>query len=144
MKGKFRPNNPVKYLGDPTNIVYRSSWELKFCKWLDEHAGVVQWASEEFSIPYLSPIDNKVHRYFPDFLVKKRTPEGKIECIVVEIKPKNQTTAPKVQSKPSRRYLKEVMTYGINNAKWKYAQEYCEDRGWKFMILTEDHLNIRF
>ena len=144
MKGKFRPNNPSKYLGDPTNIVYRSSWELKFCKWLDENPNVVQWASEEFSIPYRSPIDNRVHRYFPDFLVKKKSPDGKIECVVVEIKPKGQTKAPKVQSKPTRRYLQEVMTYGINTAKWKYAQEYCDDRGWKFMVLTEDHLNIKF
>lgn len=75
-KGFFKPRNPKKYRGDPTKIVYRSSWELKFMGYLDAHSDVVEWASEEFSIPYRSPIDNRIHRYFPDFLVKKVNADG--------------------------------------------------------------------
>ena len=84
-KGYFKPRNPSKYSGDPTTIIYRSSWELKLMRYLDSHSDVIKWASEEFSIPYVSPIDGKVHKYFPDFLVKKRSPNKTIETIVIAI-----------------------------------------------------------
>jgi hypothetical protein len=145
-KGKFRPKNTRKYLGDPTNVIYRSRWELKFMMYLDSHPNVVQWGSEELVIPYRSPIDNRVHRYFPDFIIKKKNPAGMVETVVVEIKPAVQCKAPEVQTgkKPSRRYLQEVMTWGINSAKWESATQYCKDRGWKFEILTEKELGIKF
>jgi hypothetical protein len=144
-KGKFQPRNPQKYLGDPTNIIYRSRWELKFMGWLDSHPGVVQWGSEELIIPYRSPIDGRIHRYFPDFTVKKKTPDGKIDTVIIEIKPKVQCSPPKVQSgKPNKRYITEVQTWGINSSKWEAATNYCKDRGWKFEILTEIELGIAF
>lgn len=144
-KGKFQPRNPQKYLGDPTNIIYRSRWELKFMGWLDNHPGVVQWGSEELIIPYRSPIDGRIHRYFPDFTVKKKTPDGKIDTVIIEIKPKAQTKPPTVQSgKPNKRYINEVATWGINSSKWEAATNYCKDRGWKFEILTEIELGITF
>ena len=143
-KGKFQPRNPQKYLGDPTNIIYRSGWELKFMGWLDNHPCVVQWGSEELIIPYRSPIDGRIHRYFPDFTVKKKTPEGKIETVVVEIKPKAQCSPPKIINKPNKRYITEVQTWGINSSKWEAATSYCKDRGWKFEILTEIELGITF
>ena len=143
-KGKFKPSNPQKYLGDPTNIVYRSSWELKFMGWLDSHSGVMQWGSEELIIPYRSPIDGRVHRYFPDFIIKKKTQDGKIDTVVVEIKPFAQTKPPTVKTKATKRYITEVQTWGINNSKWEAAVNYCKDRGWKFEIITEHELNIKF
>jgi hypothetical protein len=144
-KGKFQPRNPQKYLGDPTNIIYRSRWELKFMGWLDSHPGVVQWGSEELIIPYRSPIDGRIHRYFPDFTVKKKTPDGKIDTVIIEIKPKVQCSPPKVQAgKPNKRYITEVQTWGINSSKWEAATNYCKDRGWKFEILTEIELGITF
>jgi len=142
-KGYFKPKNSNKYLGDPSNIIYRSLWELKFMRYLDEHKNVLQWASEEFSIPYRSPIDGKIHKYYPDFLVKQLNKQGVTETVVVEIKPKKQSIEPKVQAKPTRRYVREVVTYGINSAKWKAAMEYCEDRKWQFKVLTEDELGIK-
>ena len=117
-KGYFKPRNPSKYMGDPTTIIYRSSWELKLMRYLDSHSDVIKWASEEFSIPYVSPIDGKVHRYFPDFLVKKRSLNKSIETVVIEVKPKIQTTAPTVQKKANKRYIREVYTWGVNSAKW--------------------------
>ena len=144
-KGKFQPRNPQKYLGDPTNIVYRSSWELKFMGWLDNHPGVLQWGSEELIIPYRSPIDNRIHRYFPDFIIKKKTQDGKVDTVIVEIKPAAQTKPPTVQTgKPNKRYINEVATWGINSSKWNAATNYCKDRGWKFEIITEHELGIKF
>lgn len=146
-KGFFKPKNPSRYKGDPTNIIYRSSWELKLMSYLDVHPDIIEWSSEEFCIPYISPIDNKMHRYFPDFRVKKKNAEGRIETIVVEVKPKNQITPPNVSktktNKPTKKYIREVMTYGINEAKWKAAQAYCADKKWKFIIMSEIELGIK-
>jgi hypothetical protein len=142
-KGFFKPTNPTKYKGDPLNIVYRSSWELKFMRYLDAHKDVLEWSSEEFCIPYRSPVDGKVHRYFPDFKIKKNNPEGITEVVVVEIKPEKETRPPTVQTKKTRQYLREVYTWGINSAKWQAARAYCEDRKWKFMIMTERDLGIK-
>lgn len=143
-KGKFKPINPSKYRGDPTNIVYRSRWELVYMSRLDKDSSVLEWASEEHVVPYRSPIDNRIHRYFVDFYIKKRMPDGNIKCALIEIKPKNQTKPPAVINKPNKRYINEVMTWGINEAKWKAATEFCRDRGWAFEILTEDHLGLKF
>lgn len=139
-QGTFKPRNPEKYRGDPTNIVYRSSWELRLMTYFDGHQDVIWWSSEERIIPYRSPVDNRVHRYFPDFVINKRGSDGKIETVMVEVKPRSQTVAPARQNTQSKKYLQEVMTYGINQAKWKAAEEYCADRGWRFMVLTESEI----
>lgn len=141
-KGFFKPKNPQKYKGDPTNIIYRSSWELKLMVWLDTHPDIIQWGSEEIVIPYRSPIDNKIHRYFPDFFVRKRDRSGKIENVVIEIKPYNQTMPPKTQQKRTKKYINEVYTWGVNSSKWEAANEYCKDRNWKFIVMTEKDLGI--
>jgi len=107
-------------------------------KYLDRQPEVLRWSSEEIIIPYRSPIDNRVHRYYPDFWVK--TDQGES---LIEIKPKKQTKPPKSNPKHKRRYLKEVKTWGINEAKWKAAQEFCEHRGWKWQIITEDTLTTK-
>lgn len=143
-KGPFRPKNPEKYKGDPTNIVYRSRWELMVMQKLDAHPDVLEWSSEEINIRYRSPIDNKIHRYFPDFYMKRKGQDGKIESFLIEVKPKAQTKPPKVQNKPTRRYINEVATWGINSAKWAAAEEFCKDRGWTFMKITEDDLGLTF
>jgi hypothetical protein len=139
-KGRFSPKNPKKYKGDPTNIIFRSLWERKVMNYLDENPNILEWSSEEIVIPYLSPVDGKYHRYFPDFLVKARKSDGKIYTMLLEVKPKHQTSEPKVQSRKTRKYITEVMTWGINKAKWEYANEYCLDRGWEFKLITEEDL----
>lgn len=141
-KGFFRPKNPKKYKGDPTNIIYRSLWEAKLMSYLDGHPDVLQWSSEEFSIPYRSPIDGKIHRYFPDFYVKMKNKDGLVETVVIEVKPYKQTMPPKVQSRATKRYITEVKTWGINSAKWKAAVDFCKDRKWSFKIMTEKELGI--
>ncbi len=145
-QGKFRPKNPHKYKGDSSNIIYRSSWELKLFNYLDQHPSVQKWSSEEFFIPYISPIDGKWHRYFPDVYVEQINTNGKKQTVLIEVKPDAQTRPPELKNRLttkgniSRRYLNEVKTWGTNEAKWKAAQEFCVDRGWTFQILTEKQL----
>jgi len=141
-KGKFIPHYPEKYKGNPTNIIYRSLWELRFMRHLDQHPGVVQWSSEEIIIPYVSPMDNKLHRYFPDFWIKTKAADGTINTMIVEIKPYAQCLAPIKKDKVTRRYFNEVKTYGINTAKWKAAEQFCIDRKWQFKVLTEKDLGL--
>lgn len=144
MQGYFKPKHPEKYRGDPTKIVYRSSWELKLMMWLDKHPDVLQYSSEEIVVPYKSPIDMRWHRYFPDFLVKMRNATGMTETVMIEVKPEKETTPPKPKKARThtRTYLNEVYTWGVNSAKWDAAREYCKDRGWRFEIMTEKHLRI--
>ncbi len=141
-KGKYRPNNPLKYRGDYRNIIYRSLWELKFMKYCDSNQNILEWGSEEFWLPYRSPLDNKVHRYFPDFYIKVRETTGKINKMVIEVKPKRQCMEPKRPKKKTKGYIYEVREYARNQAKWKAAKSYCLDRGYEFKILTENELGI--
>jgi hypothetical protein len=140
--GKFRPRNPLKYKGDPSNIIYRSLWELRLMTYLDGHQDVLEWASEEFCIPYRSPIDNRTHRYFPDFWVKQRSRNGDIEVKVIEVKPAKQSAPPKVQNRATKKYINEVVTWGVNQAKWRAAEAYCKERNWQFVVMTEKELGI--
>jgi hypothetical protein len=140
--GLFKPKHPEKYVGDPTNIVYRSSWEAKVMSWLDNNDSIITWASEELFIPYISPVDNRWHRYFPDFLVKFRTKDNKLSTMMLEVKPKKQTAQPEPQKRKTKQFINEVKTWGVNQAKWKAASEYCLDRGWEFKLITEDHLGL--
>jgi hypothetical protein len=141
-QGKFKPKNPNKYKGDHSNIVYRSSWELRLMFRLDNNPNIIWWKSEETVIPYKSPKDNKIHRYFPDFIVHLKNKQGDFETLMIEVKPKIQTIEPKKQNKVTKAYLNEVFTWGINQAKWKAAEEYCKDRNWKFCLFTETELGI--
>jgi len=141
-KGRYRPNNPLKYKGDYKNIIYRSLWELKFMKYCDSNQNILEWGSEEFFLPYRSPLDNRVHRYFPDFYIKVRENTGKIKKMIIEVKPLRQCMEPKRQKKKTRGYIYEVREYAKNQAKWKAAEEYCLDRGLEFKILTEKELGI--
>ena len=141
-KGRFKPKNPQKYKGDPNNIIYRSTWEIKVMNYLDENPNVIWWGSEELPIPYLNPVDKKKHRYFPDFIAKMRKADGTVMTYVIEVKPEKQTQPP-TQKRKTKTFLQEAITYEINKAKWYAAEEFCKDHGWQFLILTERHLGIR-
>ena len=142
-KGKYKPSLPKKYKGDPTNIIYRSLWERKFMQYCDSNANVLEWGSEEIALPYRSPVDNKVHRYFPDFYIKVKENTGKIKRYLIEVKPKKQTMKPKRPKRQTKGYIYEVYEYAKNQAKWKAANNYCKDRRWEFKVLTENELGIK-
>ena len=139
--GIFKPKFPEKYKGDPTNIIYRSLWEQKLMIYLDHHKDVLKWSSEEIIIPYRSPWDNRMHRYFPDFYVKVKTKTGTKKW-VVEVKPKVQCKPPRQPKRKTKKYLNEVRTFAVNQAKWMVAKEWCKDRNMEFIILTEVELMI--
>ena len=143
IKSIFKPSHPRKYKGDARNIICRSSWERRFCNWCDINESILEWGSEEFWIPYLSPIDNRTHRYFPDFIIKVKESTGVIKTYVIEVKPKRQTKPPIKKKRVSKSYLYEMKTYSVNQAKWKAADELCKDRKIEFKIITENELGIK-
>ena len=137
IKSRYHPSYPKKYKGNPNNIVCRSNWERKFCRYCDLNEQVLEWGSEEFYIPYVSPVDNRIHKYFPDFIMKVKESTGKIKTYVIEVKPHKQTKP------PSKKNLYEMKTYAVNQAKWKAAKEFCDDRRIEFKIITEKELGIK-
>lgn len=141
-KGRYRVINPSKYRGDSQDVTYRSSWELKFMKWCDTNPSVLEWGSETIIIPYTSPVDNRVHRYFVDFYIKVQDRNSKINRYLVEIKPAKFTKPPEIPARKTRRFVQEVFQYGTNQAKWKAANDYCIERSMKFLVLTEVDLGI--
>jgi hypothetical protein len=141
-KGKFKTKNPLKYKGDITNIVYRSLWELRFMKWCDQNPAVQEWGSETIIVPYISPLDRKVHRYFVDFYIKIKNKHGIVQKYLVEIKPERFTKPPVIPERKTKRFMDEVFQWGVNEAKWKAAFEFCKDRNMTFMILTEKDLGL--
>lgn len=142
LRGFYKVENPKKYLGNVQNVVFRSSWELKFMKWCDANSNVLEWGSEELAIPYISPVDKRIHRYFVDFYMKIKDVSGQTNKYLVEIKPAKFLIPPKQPKRQTKRFINEVVTYSINQAKWKFAEEFCKDQGWKFIILTEKDLGI--
>ena len=138
--GKFIPTNITKYRGDVKKIVYRSLWERRFMVYCDSTSAILEWGSEEVIIPYVSPLDGRRHRYFPDFYIKVKQRDKTIKKMIIEVKPKIQCGPPKTPKRRTKRYINEVRTWGVNEAKWKAAIEWCVDRGMEFKILTEDHV----
>ena len=112
-------------------------------KYLDTHPSVLAYASEEIRIAYVSPVDNEFHTYYPDFFVRARTKDGKIKDMIWEVKPHKQSIEPTAQTKITKRYLNEVVTYGVNKAKWEAAVKYCAKRGWEFCVITEKELGFK-
>ena len=142
-QGKYRPKNPNKYNGDCTNVVYRSSYELKMFQYCDLRENVLLWESEEKVIPYLDPVTGRYKRYFPDVFIKYKDKEGNIRKAVIEVKPAKDLIEP--EKNPKRRtksWVYRVQTWARNQAKWSAAREWCEDRNMEFKIFTEYELGI--
>jgi hypothetical protein len=134
--GRYPVADPKKYDGDSTKVYYRSLWERQVFKWCERNPQVLRWSSEETVIPYKCKTDNRIHRYFVDVKIKLDTGE----TYLIEIKPKKETIAPKKPARQTKKYVTEVMTYVKNQSKWEAAEEYCMQRGWKFVVWTEDTL----
>jgi hypothetical protein len=141
-KGKFTPKYPEKYKGNLKNITYRSSWERILMNYLDNSPAVLAWNSEGVVIPYISPVDNKRHRYFVDFWVRLKSSDGTIVEKMIEVKPHKETKPPR-KSKNRRRYLEECKTFAVNQAKWAAAKKVAERNGIEFIIMTEYELGLK-
>lgn len=130
-----------KYVGNISKITYRSSWEKRLMIWLDKNPNVLQWNSEQVVLPYKSPIDGQMHRYFVDFSAKIQTNSG-IKRYLIEIKPYSQTQPPTVGHKRKSTLLNEQKTYLINRAKWDVARQFAKRIGAEFIVLTEKELGL--
>ncbi len=140
IQGKYKVKKPEKYQGNPNDVFFRSSLELRFFNWLESNSSILSWSSETTIIPYYSPVDKKMHRYFCDIRCKIKKSSGEIETYLVEIKPSTQLLPPKKPKKQTKRYLEECVTYTINQAKFKAAEKYCLERNWQWLIITEKGL----
>tara|TARA_Y100001937_G_scaffold18849_1_gene26051 strand:- start:13300 stop:13740 length:441 start_codon:yes stop_codon:yes gene_type:complete len=141
-KGRYKLKNPKKYAGDPNKITYRSLWERNTFRWCENNPKVKLWNSEEVVVPYKSSVDGRIHRYFVDLLIQM---EDK-KTYLVEIKPKSQTLPPKKKSRRTKKYIKEIATFAVNNDKWNAANKFAEHNGWQFQVWTEEtlkNLNIK-
>lgn len=142
-QGKWQPKNPAKYVGDVNAIYFRSSWELRLLVWLDSNPSILKYASEELVIPYISPVDNRPHRYFVDFLVQYKTSGGDIKKAMIEVKPHAQTLMPEKKRKSDKKFLVEMQTYAVNQAKWAAARVWAAKNGWDFWVFDEYSLGIK-
>lgn len=132
-QGLFTPKNPKKYRGDISQIIYRSSWEAALMYWLDINDKVKAWSSESVIVPYVSPVDNKVHRYIIDFMIE--TTEG---TFLVEVKPQKECLPPRRrQGKRLELLESEALTFAVNSAKWQAADQYANSQGYKFQVWDE-------
>lgn len=141
LKGIFKPKNPKKYIGNPNMIVYRSSWERKMCRYLDENTKVLAWASEEIAIPYYNPVKKRMAKYFPDFYIEMIDKDNNKKKILIEVKPAKETKPPQYKRRSKNVLIAEAM-FEQNTAKWKAAKDFCLDQGWEFRILTEKELGV--
>ena len=142
LQGRFRPRNPSKYKGNVGEIFYRSSWELNFMKWCDQSDSVLLWQSEEKRVRYYDPVKKKNRTYYPDFLVKYINRDGRVLTEMVEVKPIRQVKGPNPNpKKKTKSWMNQVNTYITNQCKWKAAEEYCQEQGWEFRLLTEQNIS---
>jgi hypothetical protein len=144
--GKYYPVNPEKYIGDTYNIIYRSSWEYKFCQYCDINPNITKWSSEPTCIPYWSPVDKKEHKYYVDYYIQVK--KGEVyENWLIEIKPEDQyslSSRPVLEGNVTEKKLKnynyKLKTWIINRAKFEAATRYAESRGYKFGAINEKFL----
>ena len=129
-QGRYNMKNPDKYIGGKTPL-YRSSWEFAFMRFCDESPSIQKWASESIRIPYRHPFTGKFTIYVPDFFIAYTDKNGKQHAEVIEIKPENQTLLEKAKSKQNQGQLI------VNRAKWKNAQLWCKNKGFRFRIINE-------
>lgn len=144
-RGKFKPNNPAKYKGDPLGIVYRSSLELKLMRRFDANDRVIWWSSEEIIVPYFDPVKKKSRRYFPDFVIRTLREDGTEETLMIEVKPFKETKKP--THKPRKRraaIISEELTWANNQAKWAAAEAFCARQGWRFIKMTEKEIGLSY
>jgi len=146
-QGLYEPKFPNKWIITESfdtkgkGIKYRSSWEKKFMEFCDYNNNILKVNSEGIVIPYISPVDNKPHKYYMDFII-----ETKAGVFLVEIKPYAQCFPPKKPANTSEKshnnYIKAIETYAVNQAKWEAAGAFAESKGWSFKIITEKDLGV--
>ena len=146
-QGFYTPLNPEKYVGDASQIVFRSSWERKLMVRCDTDPSILKWGSEIHPIPYYSTVDKKMRRYFVDFFMKVRKKDGTIETLMIEVKPNKERFPPKqpkrMTGKAKARFITETLTYQRNQDKWEAAREFAKKHNMRFAVMDEYDLGIK-
>lgn len=137
-KGYYEPVNKEKLI-NASKLTYRSSWELESMKFFDRSPRILKWGSECMQIPYFSSVKGRMARYFVDFVITYQDKDGNLVTELIEVKPYDQVNPPK-KNKNTKTYQEAMLTYITNQEKWASATKYCEERGWKFRILTENQI----
>jgi len=143
-QGYYKLVNPLKYIGDASKIIFRSSWEKRFANYCDHTERILKWSSEPFQIPYINPLSGDIKPYNVDFYVKLQTAEGYREYII-EVKPAKQLLKPeppseRITEKKMLGYNNQMKIYLVNLAKFQAAKEYAKTRNWEFIVVTEQFL----
>lgn len=136
-QGVFIPRHQSKFIG--SKAIYRSGLELKFFRFCDNNKNILKWSSEDVVVPYVSPVDGKIHRYFVDNYIMVK--EGDVvKNYLVEIKPYRQTKPPTTKYRKKQHLVYEQKQWAVNTSKWESARKYAKQKGWEFIIITEKDL----
>lgn len=138
IKGTFEPVNKEKLI-NAGKMVFRSSWERDVMAFFDRSPKILKWGSECIQVPYFSSVKNRMARYFVDFVITYKDKDDNLVTELIEVKPIDQVNPPK-KTKNKKTYDEAMLTFLTNQQKWTAAQKYCEERGWKFRILTENQI----
>jgi hypothetical protein len=136
-QGIFNPRHPEKYRGS-LPIYYRSNMELNALRMLDNNPNVLTYGSESVIIPYTSPLDGRLHRYFVDLVAALKDKTGIIKKLLIEVKPSKMLLPPVFSNRKSvNTLLYENKQYALNMAKFDAAKQWCKKHNYIFIILTE-------
>jgi hypothetical protein len=142
--GLYEPINPEKYIGDVHNIICRSSWEFRFCKYCDHNDKILKWSSEPLQIPYYNPLDKKEHKYHVDFYMKVLKDNGTESEWIIEVKPEAQCKKPELDGSHTvaklKAYNEKMQIWITNQSKFKAAKEWAEKRNYQFGVVDENFL----
>jgi hypothetical protein len=142
--GLYVPQNPDKYIGDVHNIICRSSWEFRFCRYCDNNDRILKWSSEPISIPYYNPLDKKEHQYHVDFYMQVLKDDEQTQDWIIEVKPEKHFKKPILEGNSTLKKLKsynhKMQIWITNQAKFKAAQRWADARGYKFGVVDENFL----
>lgn len=154
-QGIFIPVNKDKVIkmNSQGGLYYRSSLEKKMMIYLDRNENIKSWGAEHLRVPYekteynnkTQSLETTSHGYYPDFYYELIRPDGSISRVIAEVKSSNETTEPKLPTSPTSKQLKNfeyaLKMWNKNLSKWKYMIEYCERKGFEFIIITEKNLS---
>ena len=157
--GNYVPRNKDKVikLNAEGGLYYRSSWEKKIMHWLDNNNTITKWGAECMRIPYqMTHFDNgdtkiKEHSYFPDFYYEMRLSDNTIKQVVVEVKPmkefqmvqdlnEGKLNVPENSMKKLKNFEYDLKMAYKNKQKWETMINWCNKKGYDFIIITEQHL----
>jgi hypothetical protein len=153
-QGLFVPKNKEKLIkaNSQGGVYYRSGLEHKMMIYLDNNENIRSWSSEYIKIPYekteyvneTQMWETTKHTYYPDFYYELVRSDGSVTKVVAEVKPSTETREPKIPQNPTAKQLKNfeyaLKMWNKNLSKWKYMIEWCERKGFEFIIITEERL----